>query len=69
MAARNFKYSSQRTGASDPSSGKVVQLSKALSWLLRHAVLKEGLQFQSDGYVFVEDVLLYLLIEFMVSQN
>ncbi|CAF0836213.1 unnamed protein product [Adineta steineri] len=57
MAARNYKYSSQRTGASNSASEKVVQLSKALSWLLRHAVLKEGLQFQSDGYVFVEDVL------------
>jgi len=35
----------------------MIQLSKSLSWLLRHAVVKEGLQFQSDGYVFVDDVL------------
>ena len=34
-----------------------MQLSKSLSWLLRHAVTKEGLEFQSDGYVLVEDVL------------
>ncbi|CAF4488076.1 unnamed protein product, partial [Rotaria sp. Silwood2] len=34
-----------------------IQLSRSLSWLLRHAVIKEGLQFQSDGYVFVDDVL------------
>ncbi|CAF1339206.1 unnamed protein product [Adineta ricciae] len=32
-------------------------LSKALSWLLRHAVTQEGIQYQYDGYVFVEDVL------------
>ena len=38
-------------------NGKIVQLSKSLSWLLRHAVIKEGLQFQTDGYVLVEDVL------------
>ncbi len=37
--------------------GKLIQLSKSLSWLLRHAVVKEGLQLQSDGYVFVDDVL------------
>ena len=39
------------------SSARSKQLSKSLSWLLRHAVLQEGLQFQSDGYVFVDDVL------------
>ncbi|CAF3784343.1 unnamed protein product, partial [Adineta steineri] len=42
---------------STKSNGKIIQLSKALSWLLRHAVIKEGLQFQYDGYVFVKDVL------------
>ncbi|CAF1418358.1 unnamed protein product [Adineta ricciae] len=55
MAARNvqrFYGSGSRAG-----TGKVVELSKALSWLLRHAVVKEGLQFQADGYVFVDDIL------------
>lgn len=55
MAARNvqrFYGSGSRAGTS-----KVIDLSKALSWLLRHAVVKEGLQFQGDGYVFVDDVL------------
>ncbi|CAF4197884.1 unnamed protein product, partial [Adineta steineri] len=42
---------------STKANGKIIQLSKALSWLLRHAVIKEGLQFQYDGYVFVKDVL------------
>ncbi|CAF4770423.1 unnamed protein product [Rotaria sp. Silwood1] len=57
MAARNFQRSRSDRGASGNSNGKIIQLSKALSWLLRHAVIKEGLQFQSDGYVFVDDVL------------
>jgi len=43
--------------AGNARSGKLAQLSKSLSWLLRHAVLKEGLQFQADGYVFVDDIL------------
>ncbi|CAF4257388.1 unnamed protein product, partial [Adineta steineri] len=42
---------------STKANGKIIQLSKALSWLLRHAVIREGLQYQYDGYVFVKDVL------------
>ncbi|UJR25689.1 hypothetical protein I4U23_007040 [Adineta vaga] len=58
MAARNIqRYQHSGNSRSQNSSGKVVQLSKALSWLLRHAVIKEGLQFQADGYVFVDDIL------------
>ncbi|CAF0758885.1 unnamed protein product, partial [Didymodactylos carnosus] len=36
---------------------KTIQLSKALSWLLRHAVEEQGLTFQPGGYVYVSDVL------------
>ena len=50
---RRISFSAQ----SGNQSGKLIQLSKSLSWLLRHAVVKEGLQFQADGYVFVDDVL------------
>lgn len=32
-------------------------MSKTLSWLLRHAVVKEGLEYQADGYVFIDDIL------------
>jgi len=49
--------SSHRSRSNKKAGGKLNDLSKALSWLLRHAVLKEGLQFQYDGYVFVDDVL------------
>ncbi|CAF2362195.1 unnamed protein product [Rotaria sp. Silwood2] len=57
MAARNFQRSRGDRDASGNSNGKLIQLSKSLSWLLRHAVLKEGLEFQPDGYVLVDDVL------------
>jgi 2'-phosphotransferase len=32
-------------------------LSKTLSWLLRHAATSEGIAFQTDGYVFIDDIL------------
>ncbi|CAF0919710.1 unnamed protein product [Rotaria sordida] len=57
MAARNIQHHRSNRGASGNSNARLIQLSKSLSWLLRHAVIKEGLQFQSDGYVFVDDVL------------
>jgi len=34
-----------------------VQLSKSLSWLLRHGAMKEGLDMSSDGYVLCDDIL------------
>ncbi|CAF0846457.1 unnamed protein product [Adineta steineri] len=52
----SFSYVHNKDTSTKPN-GKIIQLSKALSWLLRHAVIKEGLQFQYDGYVFVKDVL------------
>lgn len=38
------------------SSGHSVQLSKALSYILRHGAAKEGLE-MSEGFVFVDDLL------------
>ncbi|VVC88748.1 unnamed protein product [Leptidea sinapis] len=36
-----------------------VQLSKLLSWLLRHGANKEGLQISNDGYIAVSELLLH----------
>lgn len=41
----------------DPSHQKAVKLSKALSWVLRHAASSLGLHLASDGYVALDDVL------------
>ena len=35
----------------------LVQLSKSLSWLLRHGVVKEGLNMSPDGYVLCDDII------------
>lgn len=35
----------------------IVNLSKALSWLLRHGAKKEGLGIRADGYVNLEEVM------------
>ncbi|CAH1965669.1 unnamed protein product [Acanthoscelides obtectus] len=45
------RYSLQRSGDVD------VQLSKILSWLLRHSAVKEGLRISADGYIKVSDIL------------
>lgn len=39
------------------SKKRTVNISKTLSWLLRHGGIKEGLTFRDDGYVLVDDVL------------
>ena len=39
-----------------------VQVSKKLSWLLRHGAEKEGLKFQRGGYINVRDVVCINLI-------
>eukprot|EP01080_Neovahlkampfia_damariscottae_P003220 gene3220-5535_t len=36
---------------------KVVQHSKAISFLLRHGAIKEGLKIRKDGYVLIDDLL------------
>ncbi|CAF2112272.1 unnamed protein product [Rotaria magnacalcarata] len=57
MAAKYNQSATPNGGRSINSPAKLIQLSKTLSWLLRHAVIKEGLQFQPDGYIFIDDVL------------
>jgi len=48
------------SGPSKPRGSRTdspeVQLSKTLSYLLRHGAEKEGLPIRSDGYVKVEDL-------------
>lgn len=39
------------------ASGREVQVSKALSWILRHGAVELGLSLRSDGYVPVTEVL------------
>ncbi|CAM1331490.1 TRPT1 (predicted) [Pycnogonum litorale] len=41
----------------DDSHSSNVELSKSLSWILRHGVKKVGLQMQPDGYVNVDAIL------------
>lgn len=36
-----------------------IKISKTLSWLLRHAAEKEGIQIENDGFVSVESILLH----------
>jgi len=36
---------------------RMVNLSKTLSYILRHGAIKEGLKMRSDGYALVSDVL------------
>ena len=40
-----------------------VRLSKAMSWLLRHGAVKEGVKINADGYVKMSDMLDYLAKE------
>lgn len=39
-----------------PNQGRDVAVSKALSYLLRHAAEKEGLEMNAQGYANVQDV-------------
>ena len=39
------------------AAGRDISLSKALSWLLRHGAVKEGLNIAADGFVDVTEVL------------
>lgn len=50
------KQSKGNTGG-DGFSKKDVQISKNLSYILRHGAVKLGLNMQSNGYVLVEDIL------------
>lgn len=45
-----------RGGGRGGSMPREVQVSKKLSWLLRHGVEKEGLQLGEGGYISVKDV-------------
>ena len=42
------------------NEGHDVKLSKALSYLLRHGAIEEGLKMDAAGYVKLDDVLKYL---------
>ena len=35
----------------------IVQLSKAISWLLRHGAIKEGLTIRPDGFIMLDEVM------------
>lgn len=48
-----------RRGRGQPAS-RDVQISKAMSLLLRHAAEKEGLKMNDQGYANVADVVCYL---------
>ncbi len=37
--------------------GRTVQVSKTLSWLLRHGAQEMGLNIRKDGYVTIDDLL------------
>lgn len=56
-----------------PNKGRDVTVSKALSYLLRHAAEKEGLEMNAQGYANVQDVVrlfvLYLSIPHWASQQ
>ncbi|ODV94903.1 hypothetical protein PACTADRAFT_50752 [Pachysolen tannophilus NRRL Y-2460] len=41
----------------DPTSKRDIQISKALSYLLRHGALKEKLDIDKDGYIALDDIL------------
>ncbi|VVC88750.1 unnamed protein product, partial [Leptidea sinapis] len=47
------------TNLSCRNDRREVQLSKLLSWLLRHGANKEGLQISNDGYIAVSELLLH----------
>lgn len=42
------------------NEGQDVKLSKALSYLLRHGAIEEGLKINAAGYVKLDDVIKYL---------
>lgn len=46
----------QRRGGGKPDQGRDVTVSKALSYLLRHAAEREGLKMNAQGYANVADV-------------
>lgn len=54
----------QRERESDP-----VKVSKALSYLLRHAAAKEGVPIRSDGYALVDDLLRHKSLKGVTKQD
>ncbi|GAO46773.1 phosphotransferase KptA/Tpt1 [Saitoella complicata NRRL Y-17804] len=46
-----------RGGRGRPNDSPEVQLSKSLSYILRHGAAKEGLEMREDGYVILKDIL------------
>jgi 2'-phosphotransferase len=44
-------------GGRHGGGGREVQVSKALSWLLRHGAVEMGLSIRADGYVPLSEVL------------
>jgi 2'-phosphotransferase len=59
---KGTKSNQQRGGRKGGGGGRgndspTTQLSKALSYILRHGTLKEGLKVRPDGYVPLDDVL------------
>lgn len=60
MAARGGQKSGRgdrRGRKRDDESGHDVKLSKLLSYTLRHGAVKEGLDIQTDGFVYLNDLL------------
>ena len=49
--------SDKRKGGRHGARRREVKLSKALSYILRHAALELGLGIRKDGYILVSDIL------------
>jgi 2'-phosphotransferase len=58
------EQSKDKRGRGRQSQGRDVQVSKALSKLLRHAAEKEGLKMNEQGYASVTDVVCSTLYQF-----
>jgi len=51
------RYQSNRQDPTQNEQGRLIQLSKTMSYLLRHGAEKEQLKISEDGYVLMEDLL------------
>ena len=65
----------RRGGSGGPSKGKGsgnsneprdVQISKAMSWLLRHGAKGEGIKMDANGYINVSDLVSIKILKFII---
>ena len=54
--ARRGGGSSRGKGSGNSSEPRDVQISKAMSWLLRHGAKGEGIKMDANGYINVSDL-------------